>query len=299
MSIVRSFVGLLIGLSVVAGGVPTSLADPPRAESMRAARAAGSSYLALGDSMAAGYQPGRGETTGYVGRVWRSMRQEIPELSLRNLGCPGETSRSMITGKHSPCDHAAGSQLDAAVSFLGAHPGDVAFITITIGVNDLVERCLDWNSGLIDEACAVDLRPGLKSRLMHIVDALGTAAPGVPIVGMTYHDPFLGFWGLVPGGHALARADLRALSVLNAGLTTAYEDAGAAVADVAATFRIDDFTDTVVVPGRGAIPVNVARACGWTWFCSPKFFGDPHPNWKGYKKVAHTFQRELRGLLPV
>ena len=45
----------------------------------------------------------------------------------------------MITGKHSPCHYAAGSQLDAAVAFLEAHPGQVAFITIDIGANDLFD----------------------------------------------------------------------------------------------------------------------------------------------------------------
>ena len=114
---------------------------------------------------------------------------------------------------------------------------------------------------------------------------------------MTYYDPLLGFWGLVPGGRALARASRQVIAVLNAGLATAYRDAGAAVADVAATFRIDDFTDTVVVPGRGRIPVNVALACRWTWFCSTKFFGDPHANRTGYQQIARTFDRVLQGLL--
>jgi lysophospholipase L1-like esterase len=272
------------------GGVPAA----------RAGYGGAVTYLALGDSLAVGYQPGRGETTkGYVDNLWQSIRQQIPTLSLRNVGCAGETSRSMITGKNSPCRYAAGSQLDTAVAFLEAHPGQVAFITIDIGVNDLVNRCLEFDTGRFDKACAVDLRPRLEKRLTHIVDALGTAAgSGVPIVAMTYYDPFLGFWGLVPGGHALARASERAFAVLNAGLATAYGDAGATVADVAATFRIDDFTHTVVVPGRGRIPVNVALACKWTWFCSKKFFGDPHANRTGHRKIARTFHRELRGLLP-
>jgi hypothetical protein len=138
----------------------------------------------------------------------------------------------------------------------------------------------------------------VKSRLTTVVQALATAAPGVPVVGMTYHTPFLGLWGLVPGGHKLARADQRAMTVLNDGLTGAYRNAGVKVADVADTFRTDDFTDTVVVPGRGRVPVNVALACRWTWFCTEKYFFDPHPNWKGYKRVARTFDRKLRGLVP-
>ncbi len=115
---------------------------------------------------------------------------------------------------------------------------------------------------------------------------------------MTYYDPFLGFWGLVPGGRALAHADQRAWAVFNDGLATAFGDAGVTVADVAATFRIDDFTHTVMEPGRGRIPVNVALACRWTWFCSARHAGDPHANSTGYRKIAHTFYRELRALLP-
>jgi hypothetical protein len=141
--------------------------------------------------------------------------------------------------------------------------------------------------------------PRLSARLARIIDALrGAAGPGVPILGMTYYDPLLGFWGLVPHGRALARISERAVEVFNAGLATAYEDSGVVVADVAATFRIEDFTDTVVVPGRGPLPVNVALTCRWTWFCSPKYFGDPHANATGYRKIAHTFAQELRPLLP-
>jgi GDSL-like Lipase/Acylhydrolase family len=277
-------------VSMLHGGIPAA----------RAGRGQTVTYLALGDSLAVGYQPGKGETTkGYVDDLWRSVRQQIPALDLRNVGCAGETSLSMITGTRSPCRYAAGSQLDEAVAFLTAHPGQVAFITIDIGANDLFDRCLDSHSGLLDKVCAVGLLPGLRTRVTHIVDALsGAAGPDVPIVAMTYYDPLLGFWGLVPGGRALARASRPVITVLNAGLATAYRDAGATVADVAATFRIDDFTDTVVVPGRGRIPVNVALACGWTWFCSTKFFGDPHANRTGYQKIARTFERELQDLLP-
>ena len=66
---------------------------------------------------------------------------------------------------------------------------------------------------------------------------------------------------------------------------------------MAATFRIDDFTHTVMVPGRGRIPVNVALTCRWTWFCSARYAGDPHANRTGYRKIAHTFDRELQGVL--
>jgi lysophospholipase L1-like esterase len=265
----------------------------------RASRGDTVTYLALGTSLAVGFQPGHGETEkGYVEVLWRRMAERIPGLTLRNVGCPGETSRSMITGKHSLCRYAAGSQLDAAVAYLQAHPGQVAFITVEVGANDLVGRCLR-DSGRLDKVCAAELLPRLQTRLTHIVDALVVAAgPDVPIVAMTYYDPLLGFWGLVPGGRALARADQRVWAKLNAAFVTAYGDAGATVADVAATFQIDNFTDTVVVPGRGELPVNVANASRWTWFCSPRFAGDPHANATGYRKIADTFDHELQTLLP-
>jgi lysophospholipase L1-like esterase len=254
------------------------------------------SYLALGDSLSVGYQPGKGKTpVGYVDDLWRIERQEIPGLSLRNVGCVGETTHSLITGNNSECHYAAGSQLNAAVAFLQAHPNQVAFITIDIGSNDIVNRCLG-NGGLIPRSCAVDLRPTLEARVTHIVETLETAAGGnVPIVGMTYNDPFVGAWGLVPGGKVVARTDQRAWVVFNAGLLSAYRAAGAAVADVSKTFRTHNFWDTVRVPGRGRLPVNAARICSWTWFCT-RFFPDPHANRTGYRKIASTFHRRLEAL---
>jgi lysophospholipase L1-like esterase len=264
-----------------------------------AARAGGGEtfYLALGTSLAVGFQPNHGPTPkGYVDVLWQRMQAQITGLSLRNLGCPGETSSSMINGTRPACQYPEGSQLDAAVAFLEAHPGQVAFITVEVGANDLIGRCLR-DTYRIDRACAADVLPRLQARLTRIVDALSAAGPAVPIVGMTYYDPLLGLWGLVPGGRALARADARAWADLNATFTTAYEDAGASVADVATTFRIDDFTNTVIVPGRGELPVNVANACRWTWFCSPRFAGDPHANAIGYRKIADTFEQEVVTLL--
>ena len=280
------FVAATLLISLLQGGIP-------------AARAGDETfYLALGTSLAVGFQPNRGETSkGYVDVLWQRMAQQIPGLSLRNVGCSGETSSSMIIGTHPHCQYPEGSQLDAAVAFLQAHPGQVAFITIDVGANDFIGACLR-NTYRIDRSCAADLLPRLQNRLTHIVGALAAAAPGVPIAGMTYYDPLLGLWGLVPGGRALARADARVWADLNATFTAAYGDAGAGVADVAATFQVDDFTDTVIVPGRGELPVNVANACRWTWFCSPRYAGDPHTNAIGYRKIADTFDQTIQALLP-
>jgi hypothetical protein len=94
---------------------------------------AGSNYLALGTSLAVGFQPHRGPTAnGYVDNVWRTYHETIPGLGLENVGCPGETTRSMLTGRGSLCGYPEGSQLDAAVAFLDAHPGEIAFVTVEV-----------------------------------------------------------------------------------------------------------------------------------------------------------------------
>lgn len=281
-----SFIALVVVVSSWAAGAPTASAG-----------AGESFYVSLGDSLSVGYQPGSGETReGYVDDLWRTVRERIPGLERRKFGCSGETSESLITGDGSLCTYDAGSQLDAAVAFLASHAGQVPFVTIDIGSNDVVDQCLDFDSGRFDQACVEALIPELADRLTQIVDALRSATgPDVPILGMTYYNPFLGLW-LVPHGRPLARAAQRAWVVFDAGLTEAYEAAGVVVADVAATFRTDDFDDTATLDGR-AVPLNVALACRWTWFCSEEAFGDPHANAIGYRKIARTFDRELRPLL--
>ena len=276
-------------LSLFTAGPPTARAAPGDPV-----------YVSLGDSLSVGYQPGHGRTDdGYVDDLWRRARGTIPTLELRKFGCPGETTQSMITGVDSGCSYAAGTQLDAAVAYLNNHSSDVAFITIDVGVNDMLNRCMDFHTGILHRGCVVEMRPGLRHRLMRIIHALRTAVgPGVPILGMTYHDPFLGFWGLVPHGRRLARTAAQGWRPFNHGLTNAYENSGAVVANVARTFRVNDFWDTAIVPGRGRLPLNVARTCRWTWFCTPRSFGDPHPNVTGYRMIGATFNRELQPLLP-
>jgi lysophospholipase L1-like esterase len=287
---VPAAVAAALALSILGGGGAPATAAP--------ARGAAPTYLALGTSLAVGYQPGRGETPkGYVSVLLRTFQARIPDLGLRNVGCVGETTRSMLNGRNPLCDYAAGSQVQAAVAFLDSHQGQVPFITIDAGANDLLGACLrpTWR---IDRRCAAEVLPRIQARLTRIVAALSAAAPGIPIVGMTYYDPLLGLWGLVPGGRALARADQRVWNDFNAALASAYTDAGAEVADVAVTFDVENFDETVVVPGRGELPVNVANACRWTWFCTPRFAGDPHANAAGYRRIARTFEPAIDALLP-
>jgi hypothetical protein len=291
MRALRLFVGSLV-LGMVAVVTPASSVGSPEA-------AERDFYLALGDSLAAGHQPGRGDTAnGYVNDVWEDFAQQIQGLGLRNVACSGETSHSLITGKRSPCRYAAGSQLKAALGFIAKHPGHIAFITVDVGPNDIFEHCLQ-ETGLLERSCVISVMPAVRTRLSHIFRALSTAAgSSVPIVSMTYFDPLLGFWEMVPHGRALARASLRSFRAANARFRKEYQDEGVGFARVARTFRIQDFSHKVVVPGRGSLPLNVALTCRWTWFCSTRAFGDPHPNRVGYRKIANAFTKQLGALVP-
>ena len=281
--LVLSFVTVVVMVMPIAVGAPSAIGAPGDPV-----------YVALGDSLAVGFHPGRGPTDrGYVDDVWERLHDDVPGLRLKGFGCPGETTRAMITGARSACSYAQGSQLDQAVTFMENHPGETAFVTIDIGGNDLISRCMNFRTAVLSRACVIEHLPRWEQRVGTIVDALRTAAgPGVPVVGMTYYDPFLGLWDLLPGGHELARKSLRAMLAFDAGLTQAYADAGAGVADVATTFRIEDFTAT-----DAGVPLNVAITCRWTWFCTPRFLTDVHPTPVGYRKIGRTFARVIRPML--
>ena len=113
---------------------------------------------------------------------------------------------------------------------------------------------------------------------------------------MSYWAPFLGFWVLAPKhGPGIARQDEAAEEVVNAGLVDAYKDDGVAVADVAGPDFFDsaNFSDMVWTEKWGKIPVNVAKACVWTWFCSAHYALDPHPNTVGYGVIAEAIEEVL------
>ncbi|MGH3179370.1 MAG: SGNH/GDSL hydrolase family protein, partial [Streptosporangiaceae bacterium] len=147
-------------------------------------------YLALGDSLAQGVQPNASGVSvmtrdGYPDQVYAALRASRPGLKLVKLGCPGETTTSMISG--GICRYLGGSQLAAAVAFLQAHRGRVPLVTLDIGAND-PEHC-GGQPGLGQLAkCAVTDIPGAVDHLGTIMARLKAAAgPGVRIVGMNYY----------------------------------------------------------------------------------------------------------------
>jgi hypothetical protein len=120
----RAF-GLLGGAAAV---VAMLAGAAPAAAASASARPPAKYYLALGDSLALGEQPATpplppgtslGQTIetnqGYVDDLFAHYSTQFPgNLQLVKLGCPLETTTSMITGAGSQCTYPEGSQLQAA-----------------------------------------------------------------------------------------------------------------------------------------------------------------------------------------
>jgi lysophospholipase L1-like esterase len=277
---------LLLGVAPV-GAVP--IPDPGAAPV----------YLALGDSLSLGVQPdggGRSRPTdeGYADALAAAGGVLLPGLELVKLGCPGETTGSMLAGGR--CPYRSGSQLGEATAFLAAHRASTVLVTLDIGANDLL-GCADRGTGAIDMACVTAAFQATAANLPRILaDLRAAAGPGVPIVGMNYYDPFLAAWRQGPDGQALARASVEILVRYNQALGAAYQAAGVPVADVQAAFATTDFATTVAPPDLGPVPLNVALVCRWTWMCAaPPVGPNIHPRPAGYRVMAAAFVVALLG----
>jgi hypothetical protein len=109
---------------------------------------------------------------------------------------------------------------------------------------------------------------------------------------MNYYDPLVVFWFDDPG-YATAINDL--FLEFNQTLEDVYVDFDVPVADVAGAFATADFS---LDPDTG-LPVNVGRACAWTWIWRPSPFGpDTHANAIGYGVIAGAFLEAMSFLCP-
>jgi len=249
--------------------------------------------LTLGDSLAAGYAATT-PSADYASLVAAHEALAIPGLKLENLACSGATTNSMINGPG--CSYPTGTQLSAAEAFLRAHVGQVPYITIDIGANN-IDNCLP--NGTVRISCVTKGLGLIQTQLPQILAGLHQAAPGVPIFGMDYYNPFLAAWVTGgAGGPALAH-EVDALGpVLNGLLTKLYGANNAIPVDVQGVFATQDFAMTGTWNGV-TVPQNVARTCEWTYMCTGPSYDGIHTNDTGYAKLAGAFEqaidRQLRG----
>lgn len=242
-------------------------------------------YLALGDSLAAGYQPGAGDDRdgGYVGGVLEALQDTAPKAKLRNISCSGATTTSLMGADR--CDYEAGSQLAEGVEFLKAHKNKVDLVTIDIGAND-VTPCA---RPVVDVTCAITALATVERNLTATLAQLRAATgPDTQIVVLNYYNPFLAVWLTGPAGQQAAALSGLLQTLLNQAVARSAATVGADVADVATAFRSTDTTP--VATAYGEIPTNVATICAWTWMCTKT---DIHANDAGYAVLANTVAARL------
>jgi lysophospholipase L1-like esterase len=251
-------------------------------------------YLALGDSLAVGVQPDAAGTSvetrsGYADQLYATLRRSHPGLRLVKLGCPGETTVTLMKG--GICAYRGGSQLAAAVSFLHAHRARVSLVTIDIGAND-ADGCVTRLSFGNLASCLSKSIPQVTTNLTKILTRLRQADPKVHIIAMSYYLPALAQWRNGVVGKAVARVSEMVIAGYNVLLNRVYTAYRVRVADVFGAFHTADFGQQVTVPGFGTLPRNVAAICQWTWECAaPPRGPNVHANQAGYQVIAHAFLR--------
>ena len=256
-------------------------------------------YLALGDSLSQGVQPDAAGTSvetgqGYADQLYAMLRPGQPTLRLVKLGCPRETTATMIHG--GICRYHGGSQLAAAVAFLQAHRGHVRLVTIDIGANDPEDCGASLSLHALASCVGTDIPDAITNLDTILARVRAAAGPQVRIVGMSYYLPALAEWRHGFVGRAVARAGEWLASGYNDLINRAYARSGVRVANVFGLFATSDFGDQVAVPGVGTVPRNVALICRWTWECAgPPRGPNQHANQAGYQVIARAF-RSAAGL---
>ena len=166
--------------------------------------------LVLGDSLAFGYQEARFRTMtqdpakfpGFAAVFTTRVSKTPPGkgATLVNLGCPDETTSSLLSG---PCAfHAVlgfqlhvnydGAQIGAAEAFLAAHPGKVGPVLISIGANDVFavsDPCGGLNTFCFKQALPA-LLTSLSANYTMILQRLRRAAPDAEIITLGFYNPF-------------------------------------------------------------------------------------------------------------
>ena len=253
-------------------------------------------YVSVGDSYAAGNQPtasvwAHKDSNGFAYQVVRLARVKGYRFDLLNFGCGGATTTSVLQQVGCSVDnpgpdttsYPTQTQVAAATRFISRHRGHIGLISVSIGGNDLL--ACDTAAQLL--SCAKGVLKVVKPNLTVLLGALRhSAGPGVPIVGTTYPDIFLGSY-LSP---AQSQKRLAMLSVsefqnlFNPTLKAAYSSVGGSFVDVTkATGAYTPFSQTTSYGRSGRVPVAVADVCVLTYYCR---LGDVHPTTLGYQVMA-------------
>jgi lysophospholipase L1-like esterase len=253
-------------------------------------------YLAIGGSESVGVQPtaadphGQRTGNGYADDVVIAEASQGVTLDLHEIGCPDETTQSMLNGVdgcYSPPD----SQLIEALAFLQSHQGERGIVTIDLGFND-VRHCLA-DLGTFT-SCVNQSLTVVHTQLTSIVASLMAAAgPGVDFVGLNHDDPYLAVARNSNNGSKVARDSLAMVEELNRTLHDVYSSFDIPVADVASEFAVGGDHSAKLLKA-GSLNEGSLVACELTWMCAPAPYGpNVHPNDAGYLAIADAIEDVL------
>jgi lysophospholipase L1-like esterase len=214
----------------------------------------GDVYVALGDSLAAGYTVSEPQEE-FTARIAAAIRQEQP-IEVRNFAISGETSRSLLDRQLPEAIHFIEAQQEAGIR--------VSPITLTIGGNDALR--------------VVDAPLDVRRRTVAAVEAnIGTAldqliaATTDPSSQRTADIAVMNYYNLFPGDPDDQSGPTYWANQFNAAIARAAATRGVAVADVASAFA-------------GG---NVYR---YTYIAT----GDIHANPDGHALIAEQFLAALQ-----
>lgn len=230
-------------------------------------------YMAIGDSLAFGFQPDLNWADGYSTDFYDNLKSH-GVTDYDNLACPGETTSTMINGG---CPYSylrkypyTGAQLAAAVGYLHKHAGQVSPVTLDIGANDMIpdlnsSNCSvspNWATDLakVDHNLTAVILPQLVAALTVNGHVTGD------LLLMNYYDPY----------QNICPNTVSYIQEINTHLAA---DAGSYATMV-----------NVFTPFGGATTPN-HNICNYTWMCS--IFKDIHAKSAGYTVMASAFERAV------
>jgi lysophospholipase L1-like esterase len=274
----------------------------------------GSTYLALGDSLAYGYHAAQFKSEleskgfvepetfdhGYVDDFGATLKLANPRLQIINDGCPGETTETFINGSGVPGYCAGGptgtpfpyaflhhsyglqsSQLADALALLKENP-NTSPITLDIGANDVLQflgsKC-GFPSTFTCSPAEVEAEFGhIATNVYSILSQLHAAAPKAQIVLLGLYNPYPTVLP-PPGGDTTTAA-----------LNTALAGVAAAVPETSFANPEPAFNPSSVTGAPET--TDLPTICAFTAMCPGGTFNptspnaDIHPTTLGYGVMA-------------
>jgi lysophospholipase L1-like esterase len=237
-------------------------------------------YVALGDSLARGVGATIPAQLGYVPRLFNYFRgtAHAGVDSLVNLGVPGETSTTLLTG----------AQLTNALAAINDPSTDVRVLTLDIGGNDLAallgrEPCRSDPAGLLCRQTVGATLMTFTTNYILILTQLSAALAADPgdetIMVMTYFNYLSGTGSeLEPVVDAVLLGPDQAVNCAAPQTTWGLNDV---ITCVALPYGITVVDVYPVFVGKGATLTHIAEQ-------------DFHPNTAGYALIASAFMRASR-----